>query len=103
MHNFFIYSIIIIILHHDPLHVSSIACSSSGGHCIFAASGILTLCVLEYVAPIKSGLSPLLIGATYGSIQSVRIPEAANIQCPLEDEHVMLETCRGSSYNIIIE
>jgi hypothetical protein len=32
----------------------------------------------------------------YGSIQSVRIPDTANIQCPPEDEHVMLETCRGS-------
>jgi hypothetical protein len=40
--------------------------------------------------------SPLLIGATYGSIQSVRIPDTANIRCPPEDEHVMLETCRGS-------
>jgi hypothetical protein len=26
----------------------------------------------------------------------VRIPDTANIQCPPEDEHVMLETCRGS-------
>jgi hypothetical protein len=40
--------------------------------------------------------APLLIGATYGSIQSVRIPDTANIQCPPEDEHVMFETCRGS-------
>jgi copper(I)-binding protein len=39
---------------------------------------------------------PLLIGAKYGSIQSVRIPDTANIQCRPEDEHVMLETCRGS-------
>jgi hypothetical protein len=54
--------------------------------------------MLQYVAPIKSGLqsSPLLIGATYGSIQSVRIPDTANIQCRPEDEHVMLETRRGS-------
>jgi hypothetical protein len=37
------------------------------------------------------------------SIQSVRIPDTANIQCPPEDEHVMLEICRGSRYNIIIE
>jgi hypothetical protein len=69
---FFIYSIII--LYHDRLHVSSITCSSSGGHCIFPVSGIFTLCMLPYVAPIKSGRSPLLIGATYGSIQSVGIP-----------------------------
>jgi hypothetical protein len=44
-----------------------------------------------------------LFRATYGSIQSVRIPDTANIQCPPEDEHVMLETCRGSLYDIIIE
>jgi hypothetical protein len=50
--------------------------------------------MLPYVAPIKSG--PLLIGETYGSIQSVRIPDTANIQYPPEDEHVLLETCRGS-------
>jgi hypothetical protein len=37
-----------------------------------------------------------VIGATYGSIQSVRIPDTAYIQCPPEDEHVMLETYRGS-------
>jgi hypothetical protein len=35
----------------------------------------------------------LLIGAVYGSIQSVRIPDTANIQCPPEGKHVMLETC----------
>jgi hypothetical protein len=54
--------------------------------------------MLPYVAPIKSGLqsSPILIVATYGSIQSERIPDTANIQCPPEDEHVMLETCRGT-------
>jgi hypothetical protein len=34
--------------------------------------------------------------ALYGSIQSVRIPDTANIECPPEDEDVMLETCRGS-------
>jgi hypothetical protein len=51
---FFIYSIIILYL--DPLHVSNITCSSSGGHRIFAVSGILTLCMLPYLAPIKSGL-----------------------------------------------
>jgi hypothetical protein len=44
-----------------------------------------------------------LSGALYGSIQSVRIPDTVNIQCPPEDEHVMLETFRRSRYNIIIE
>jgi hypothetical protein len=50
----------------------------------------------EDIVYLKSGLRPLLIGATYGSIESVRIPDTANIQCPPEDEHVMLETCTGS-------
>jgi hypothetical protein len=36
--------------------------------------------------------------ALYGSIQSVRIPNTAKIQCPPEDEHLMLETCRESWY-----
>jgi hypothetical protein len=44
--------------------------SSSGGHCIYAVSGFLTLCMLSYVAQTKSGQSPLLVCATYGSIQS---------------------------------
>jgi hypothetical protein len=34
----------------------------------------------------------LMIGATYGSIESVRIPDTAKVRCPPEDEHVMLET-----------
>jgi hypothetical protein len=46
-------------------------------------------------AHLQDDCSPLLIGATYGSIESVRIPDTANIQCPPVDEHVMLETCRG--------
>jgi hypothetical protein len=36
--------------------------------------------MLPYSAPIKSGLSLLLIGALYGSIQSVMIPDTVNIQ-----------------------
>jgi hypothetical protein len=45
---------------------------------------------------LRADCSPLLIGALHGSIQSVRIPDTANIQCPPEDEHVMLEIYRGS-------
>jgi hypothetical protein len=63
--------------------------SSSGGHCIYAVSGFLTLCMLPYVAQIESGqikTSPLLICATYGSIQSVRKPDTAYVQCPPGDE-----------------
>jgi hypothetical protein len=55
---FIIYSIII--LYHDPLNVSSIICSSSGVHCIFAVSGILTLGMLPYIARIKSRLNSTL-------------------------------------------
>jgi hypothetical protein len=44
-----------------------------------AVSGFLTLCMLPYVAQTKSGrlCSPLLVCATYDSIQSVRKPETA--------------------------
>jgi hypothetical protein len=45
---------------------------------------------------LRADSAPLLIGARYGSIQSVRIPDSENIQCPPEDERVMLETCTGS-------
>jgi hypothetical protein len=75
MHNF-IYSIIT--LHHDPQHVLSIAVLIfRRTTCIFTVSGIVTLCMLPSSAPIKSGL---LIGALYGSIQSVTIPDTVNIQ-----------------------
>jgi hypothetical protein len=49
--------------------------SSSGGHCIYAVSGFLTLCMLPYAAQIKSGLR----GAESA-------PDTAYIQCPPEDE-----------------
>jgi hypothetical protein len=78
MHNF-IYSIIV--LHHDPQHVSSIAVlffRRTIVHLQYLVS--VTLCMLPYSAPIKSGLSPLLIGAMYGSIQSGTIPDTVNIQ-----------------------
>jgi hypothetical protein len=59
-------------------------CSSSGGQ--------LYICSIWYPHALyaaiqrtdqvrtQSGLSPLLIGALYGSIQSVRIPDTANIR-----------------------
>jgi hypothetical protein len=60
--------------------------------------------MLPYVAQIKSGLRPLLICATYGSIQSLRKPDTAHIQCPPEDERCeTLETCRGARYDTIVE
>jgi uncharacterized membrane protein len=85
MHNF-IYSIII--LHRDPQHVSSIAVLIFRTTiCIFTVSGIVTLCMLPYSAPIKSG-------ALYGSIQSMMIPDTVNIQIVLlKMSTAMLETC----------
>jgi hypothetical protein len=70
-------------------------------NCIFAVSGIVTLCKLPYSAPIESPLiesplieSPLSIGALYGSLQSVTIPETGNIQFVLlKMSTAMLETC----------
>jgi hypothetical protein len=54
MHNF-IYSIIT--LHRDPQRVSSIAVLIFRRTiCIFTVSGIVTLCMLPYSAPIKSGV-----------------------------------------------
>jgi hypothetical protein len=49
--------------------------------------GVLSI-EIAYVAQTKSGLqsSALLVCATYGSIQSVRKPDTAYIQCPPEDE-----------------
>jgi hypothetical protein len=69
MHNF-IYSIIT--LHRDPQHVSSIAVLIfKRTICIFAVSGIVTLCMLPSSAPIKSGLQRRL--------QSVTIPHTVYI------------------------
>jgi hypothetical protein len=66
MHNF-IYSIII--LHHDPQHVSSMRRLRADG-------------------------SPLLIGALNGSIQNVTIPYTVNIQIVLlKLSTAMLEAC----------
>jgi hypothetical protein len=38
-------------------------------------------------------LQYLVSSRSVWQLQSVRIPDTANIQCPPEDEHVMLETC----------
>jgi hypothetical protein len=48
-------------------------------------------------------VSPLSIGALYGSLESVTIPETVNIQFVLlKMSTAMLETCWGSWCNIII-
>jgi hypothetical protein len=75
MHNF-IYSILI--LHHDPQHVSSIAVLIFRRTVVclqYLVSSHLPLC-----AAIQCTDQELLIGALYGSIQSVTIPDTVNIQ-----------------------
>ena len=69
----------------NPLHVSSIVCSSSGGlNCTDAASGIVT-------AP-----NYILVILDNSLVFRVTIPDAASIQFkPPDDEHIMPETCRG--------
>jgi hypothetical protein len=71
MHNF-IYSIII--LHHDPQHVSSIAVL------IFRKKIVYLQYLVSSHSVLRADCSPLLIGALYGSIQSVTIPDAVNIR-----------------------
>jgi len=70
---------------------SSTCVSSSGGlrrNCIYAASGIVTVCRWLFCAPVKKG-SSFLTGAQDIHLQRVTIPEAAYIQLrrrPPEDE-----------------
>jgi hypothetical protein len=68
----------------------ALPCSSSGGlrrNCIYAASGIVTLCRRLSCAPVKK---ELFLNRAQGShLQRVTIPEAAYIQLlsrPPEDE-----------------
>ena len=73
----------------------ALPCSSSGGprrNCIYAASGIVTLCRWLSYAPVKKELQFFLNRCTRQSpAERERIPEAAYIQLrsrPPEDEHV---------------
>jgi hypothetical protein len=52
--------------------------------------------MLPYVAQIEGGLSPPLICATYGSIQSVRKQILHIYNVLLRMSAVTLETCRGT-------
>jgi hypothetical protein len=69
----------------------ALPCSCSEGlirNCIYAASGIVTLCRRLSCAPVKKNLS-FLIGAQDSHLQTVTIPEAAYIKLrrrPLQDE-----------------
>ena len=70
----------------------ALPCSSSGGlrrNCIYAASGIVTLCRWLSCAPVKKEGSSFLTGAQDSHLQTVPIPKAACIQLrrrPPEDE-----------------
>jgi hypothetical protein len=69
----------------------ALPCSSSGGlrrNCIYAASGIVTLCRWLSCAPFKKELF-FLTGAQDSHLQTLTLPEAAYIQLrcrPPEDE-----------------
>ena len=69
----------------------ALLCSSSGGlrrNCIYAASGIVTLCRCMSCAPVKKERS-FLTGVQDSHLQRVTIPGAAHIQLrhrPPEDE-----------------
>jgi hypothetical protein len=78
MHNF-IYSMII--LHHDPQHVSSIAVLIFRGTIVYLQYLVSSHCVCcRPVHRSRADCRPLLIGALDGSIQSVTIPDTVNIQ-----------------------
>jgi len=68
----------------------ALPCSSSGGlrrNCVYAASGIVTVCRWLSCAPVKEEF--FSTGAQYSHLQRVTIPEAAYIQLrsrPPEDE-----------------
>ena len=86
-------------LHYNPRRVSSINMSIfRRTNCIITASGIVTLCTVQYSMPDESGLqsSPLSTGIQYSSLQRVTIPDAVIIQFVLlKMDMLMLETRRG--------
>ena len=67
-------------------------------NCIITASGIVTLCTVQYNMPDESTLlcSLLSSGILYSRLQRVTLPDAVIIQfVPLKMGMLMLETCRG--------
>ena len=84
-------------LHCNPRHVSSINMPIfRRTNFIITASGIVTLCKRLYSMPVESGLQSALIRHTVQQFtESDDTRCCNNTICPPEDEHVMLETCRG--------
>ena len=82
-------------LHYDPRHVSSINVPIfRRTNCIITASGIVTLCTVQYNMPDESRL--LSSGILYCTVQRVTIPDAVIIQFVLlKMGMLMLEICRG--------
>jgi hypothetical protein len=63
-------------------------------NCIITASGIVTLCTVQYSMPDESRL--LSSGILYSRLQRVTITDAVIIQFVLlKMGMLMLETCRG--------
>ena len=86
-------------VYYNPLHVSSIICSSSSGgfNCIDAASGIVTLSQWPSGAQVERELSEFSLNLLTGW----PLTESDDTRCyintiqPPDDEHIMLETGRG--------
>jgi len=95
----FLYSITIYILHYNPRHVSRINMPIfRRTNCIITASGIVTLCTVQYNMPDERRLlcSLLSSGILYNRLQRVTIPDAVIIKFVLlKMGMLMLETCRG--------
>ena len=98
MYKFF-YSITICMFHYNPRYVSRINMPIfRRTNCIIIASGIVTLCTVQYSMPDESRLlcSLLSSGILYSRLQRVTIPDAVIMQFVLlKMGMLMLETCRG--------
>jgi len=67
-------------------------------NCIITASGMVTLCTVQYSMPDESRLQSRLLssGILYSRLQTVTIPDAVIIQFVLLKMGMfMLESCRG--------
>ena len=66
-------------------------------NCIITASGIVTLCTVQYSTPDESRLQSSLLssGILYSRLQRVTISDAIIKFVLLKMSMLMLETCRG--------
>ena len=95
----FLYLLTICMSHYNPRHVSNINMPIfRRTNCIITASGIVTLCTVQYSMPDWSRLQSSLRSSRilYSRLQRVTIPDAVIIQFVLlKMDMFMLETCRG--------